>query len=81
LQDCVVTLVDIGDGSPAGGYMVRLIRIGVVVGEVWGEVNPPSEICAIFEIGVTSVIQWRQRLRWGIQVHKKCRRGRVIWPY
>jgi len=32
--DCLVTLIDVGDKFPAGGDMVCLTRIGVVVGEV-----------------------------------------------
>jgi hypothetical protein len=29
--------------------MVRLARIGVVAGKIWGEVIPPSVICGILE--------------------------------
>jgi len=46
-----VTLIDAGDGSPAGGDMVRLTRIGAVSVEMEGEEIPPRVICAIFQIG------------------------------
>ena len=39
-----------GDGS-VSGCMLGLTRMVVVVVEIWGEVPPHSEICAIFGVG------------------------------
>lgn len=47
----LVTFRNVRNESPAGVYDVRWTRIGVVVGKVGAEVNPPSVICAVFEVG------------------------------
>ena len=46
-----VSFIDAGDESTAGEDMVCLTRIGVVVGEVGGEVFLTGVIFAIFEFG------------------------------
>ena len=46
-----MTLIDVGDESPAGNDVVGWTRIGVVSVEMEGEEIPPMVICAIFEIG------------------------------
>jgi len=50
-RECHVDLIEAGDDTPAGGYRVRLTRIGVVVIEMEGEEISQSVICAIFESG------------------------------
>ena len=46
-----MTLIDAGNGSPAGVDVVHLTRIGAVFVEMEGEEIPPRVICAIFQIG------------------------------
>jgi hypothetical protein len=47
------TLIEVGYDAHAGFCILGLVPLSLVVAEIWGEVPPHSEICAIFEIWVT----------------------------